>query len=295
MQISGDSISIWVNSSHRKDLVVTHKQFSPEWRKVFFLVVPEDQYQDYKQYEKEGIRLITMPKNIPSYLPSQRQWVIENAESDHVFIMDDDLQFYKRRDDLKLRVATTHDVEDMMTAVRIHLMDTNMVSISSRYQNNLYPTEYKENARCSRCYTVDRHIFLNKLHCTKCDSKGGFRYNPMEPFVHEDMWLVLHWFHNGYTNRQLYNYAQSDKGTNTKGGCSLYRTPDVQQESAFFVQEHFPDIIKVSRKITKGTWSGFDKNQAGENVRTDMTIQWAKAFKPRVKKEDAITRFFGKK
>jgi hypothetical protein len=168
-----------------------------------------------------------------------------------------------------------------MEAVATHLKVVEAVGVSPRYQNNLVEESYKDNTRISRCFTVDVRILR----------KEGFRIDPYYEFMHDDMLLFLQWLQAGYKNRIIYDYAQSDKGSNTPGGCAMYRDDSVQERSANYVKNRFPQFVSIMKKTTKTSWQGFAKNRKGESVRVDLNIHWKKAYRPRQRPE-GVTRFF---
>lgn len=268
-----DTIII-INSSNRVDKVVTPNLF-PDDVMEWLIAVPEDQQDAY--VAKFGQRRVTtIPAEVPQFLPSQRQWVMEhftNHDWKYIWLMDDDLCFFTRNAENLLRKSTTEEIEGMFTAMREHLSEVPMVGISTRLGNNRTLTPFDEINRVTRCYAM----------CTEAFSKVGATFAPYEPFTAEDFHISLCFLEKGYKNRILYTYAQEDVGgSNAAGGCSLYRTAEVQKRTSFWLAENHPSV-KVKGKYTKGAW-GLQELADGRNYRVDVIVQWKQAYKPRVEK-----------
>jgi hypothetical protein len=280
-----DDITICINSSNRADKVCTHKQFSKKIKDHMLLIVPYDQFEAYEKYKDEGLSIIKLPASCPPYIASQRQWVIENIQTDYMFVMDDDLYFNFRDSNKKLKIPSEQILDKMIHEICVHLEEVPMVGISPRGGNNNVVEDYIDITRVFRCYCFDRRIFL----------KLNIRFNPYEPFIMEDFWVILHWLRAGYKNRVLYTYAQGEKGgSNSSGGCSIFRTDEVQEKAVNFIKSTFPDVVTIKKKITKNAWRGFKTNKKGEMIRTDVIIHWKKAYKQKHNLSTSIQSFFEK-
>jgi len=273
-----DTIII-INSSNRVGKVVTPNLF-PDDSMEWFIAVPEEQQDEY--VAKFGQRRITtIPAEVPKFLPSQRQWVMEHFTNHgwkYIWLMDDDLCFFTRNEENLLRKSTTEEIEAMFVEMRKHLDEVSMVGISTRLGNNRITSDYDEINRVTRCYAMSTEVF---------SSINGL-FMPFEPFTAEDFNITLQFLQNGYKNRILHTYAQEDVGgSNAEGGCSLYRTSEVQKKTSFWLAETYPSV-KVKGKYCKGSW-GLQELKDGRNYRVDVIVQWKQAYKP--KKEKAKMNF----
>lgn len=283
------SIGIFINSSNRCDNVKTTLQFPKSWEKITYILVPKEQYQNYKKVCQFG-KVVPIPDCVPHYLPSQRQWAIQHGSAgmENLFFMDDDLSFMARDSNFKLKKSDDSGMEDMLSSVKRHLEDgVPLVGVSPRLGNNRVTDDYLENNRVSRCFALNRNIFL----------KNNLTFAPFEPFVMEDFFVTLALLKLGYPNRIIFTHAQSDGGSNTPGGCSIYRDSDSMLKSVRFLQKTYgTDVVRLKIKSTKNSWSGdsstFQKNGKGETVRPDVVISWKKAYKPRTVTKTGINKFF---
>jgi len=265
-------IIIVINSSNRVDKLRTFNKF-PKGMIDWVVAIPKEQNKQYRSVLPKH-KLLLIPKDVPQFLPSQRQYCTEYHfdKYKYIFFMDDDLTFFKRNKKLKLKKASTKDIEKMFELVRHTLNDFPMVGISTRLGNNCITEDFTDTARVTRCYAFSLDVF----------KKVGAVFNPFEPFVAEDFHINLCFLNKGYNNRVIFKYAQEDIGSNAKGGCSLYRTPKVQEKTAYWMAAHHPEVsVKVKKS---GNWDGFD------DTRVDMIVHWKKAYKPRTKVKNTFLK-----
>ena len=93
----------------------------------------------------------------------------------------------------------------------------------------------------------------------------------------EDFYATLQLLTHGLKNYKFTKYAICSSGSQTKGGCSIYRTNQTHNESMLILKELYPDFVKL-REV-----SGFNK----EGIRLKATIYWKKAFNS-FKKQNCI-------
>ncbi|KKN43514.1 hypothetical protein LCGC14_0702370 [marine sediment metagenome] len=275
-------IGIYINSSKREKIVKTINQMPERWKKFVYIAVPHDQVRRYKYYMKYW-NILSIPKTVPRFLSPQRQWVTENAKERFVFLMDDDLDFLVRDEAYKLKKCEPSDMDAMLAQVLYGLQDDQipLIGISTRLGNNRVTDDYTDITRVTRCYALDKRVF----------DKVGARFDPHpDPSCGmQDFHLTLCWLNAGYPNRVYYNYAQVDSGSNASGGCSEYRDSEVMKRTVKWMVANHPEVRSVV-KTTKGGWDGMEKNEAGENVRTDVIVQWKKAYHPN-NRSDGIAGF----
>ncbi len=214
-------IGIYINSSKRSDDVRTIKQMPDEWREFCWIVVPPNQYKAYKKETSWSI--LRLPKSVPGYLSSQRQWIMDNSEFDYVFMMDDDLTFQRRNKKMKLKNCSEKGMNKMLKMVEEHAIERGvpLVGISTRLGNNRVEKDYADIERVTRCYVVNKSEFY----------RIGMNLAPFEPFLKQDFHLTLTFLKNGLRNRVIYKYTQGD-GSNSTGGCGVYRTPELMDKMA---------------------------------------------------------------
>jgi hypothetical protein len=91
--------------------------------------------------------------------------------------------------------------------------------------------------------------------------------------VMEDFHIALTLLEQGYENVVLNNWCHNQAGSGKAGGCSHFRTAEVQTRNADRLSELHPGVVNVVRKTTKSAWGG------GE--RTDVRVLWKKALNAR--------------
>ena len=202
--------------------------------------------------------LTVLPPEIESIAPT-RQWILDNAEDDKILMIDDDFRFSCRSPGMgtKLFPCLDIDIEDMIEILDTMLSEYSHVAVSARQGNN----HVKESAK-----VVGRGTGFTG--CRVSAVRDIARYDRM--VVQEDLDFTLQLLRAGHPNLVLYSYAYNQSGSNTKGGCSSFRTMAVQKAAAERLAELHPGFVKVVQKKTKGSWGGQE--------RTDVTVYWKKAF-----------------
>lgn len=221
--------------------------------------------QDEEAYKILGKPLLVLPENDRG-LWFARQWVLDYAHENmitKVVQMDDDLTFARRRDDdpTKFRAATDQDMLMMIGSISAELATHVHVAVASREGTNRRTELYIHNLRASR------------VHGWRADKlRGlGLRWDngPVKHMI-EDFWMELSLLTHRYPHQTINWMVQNQAGSGATGGCEIYRTMPVQTEAALALKRAFPDFVKVVTKKTKTSWGGQE--------RTDVTIQWKKAY-----------------
>lgn len=192
-----------------------------------------------------------------------RQDALEMADDDKVLMLDDDLQFYVRRqyDPPRLRNAGGEDL-DLLWAATDHLLGPNLplIGVSFRQHNDATVPPYSYNTRVDRMYAFYRPV-LQEL---------GFRYDAVD--LLENFHLTLSVLRAGYPSMVWWHWAQGQPASNSPGGCSTYRTAEYHGACVKqFAALHAPFVEVVHGKKTKTSWEGI-----GE--RDDVICEWAAAY-----------------
>ena len=224
------------------------------------LVVQARELSSYIHHQSDKVHLVALPDSIRTIAPT-RQWVVENVGTyENVCMIDDDLVFYKRRDDdrTKLRDITPQELKSAFAEMRYHLHDFAHVGFASREGANRNVEQFAENTRIMRVLGYSRDRLTRALA----------RFDRME--VMEDFDVALTLLEQGYPNLVLNNYAHNQAGSDAAGGCSHFRTKELQTENACRLAQRHPAFVSVVEKTTKGAWGG--------GTRTDVRVQWKKAY-----------------
>jgi hypothetical protein len=224
------------------------------------LVVQAHEAVEYRVIYK-NTPLVVLPESIRTLSPT-RQWLLENCPERFMFLMDDDLRFsYKDPEDrTKLLNARPENIRNMMGAMVSKLQRYAHVGISAREGNNRKPESYYKNERMMRVLAYDRDRIPEDCRFDRVPAKQDF-----------DMTLQL--LRRGLANCVIYEYAQDQvAGSNSRGGCSVYRTEEMADEAARELKRLHPKFVRLVEK-DNSNWKGF-KNEK----RLEVVISWKQAF-----------------
>lgn len=225
------------------------------------LVVRQEEAQGALDLAKKHFdcTVLTLPPGITN-IGQTRQWIVEQSGESRLIMMDDDLQFAVRgkREGLLLSPATCGDIYRMVNWMWETLRDETLVGISAREGNNRKEDSREECTRMMRAWGLRTDVFKSI----------GARFDNL-PCI-EDFDVILTFLTHGYKNIVNNEYTTNQAGSNVDGGCSTYRTLEVQADAARALAAKYPGIVKAVEKTTKGSWGG--------GVRTDVTVFWKKAY-----------------
>ena len=249
----------------------------PSWRSKTTMVVPAAEYGLYL----EGLRAIgpvgdsvsVKAKTDIDGISATRQWCGKLAHDrcyDKFVMLDDDIRFLVRRDVDTWRMKSPpapREVEACLWRIS-KMLDTHAHGgVSSRDGNNragiVGPDFFKENERYLRLLAFRTYAFLSCEHG---------RVPVMEDF---DVSLQL--LSRGFKSFVLYYWAQGQTMTNAAGGCSTYRTHELHEAAARKLAELHPGVVSLRTAHKKMDAEGF-------GTRTEVTIQWKKAYERGVAK-----------
>lgn len=250
-------MQILIPTYGRKAKQTTWDNLPPSVRERTKFVVQGKEWDEY--WCRTQYPVVVLPEWITTVGPT-RQWIIDNFMG-KVLLLDDDLVFATRRqEDLgKFKPSTPEDIEEMVDTIEVTLDSIPVVGVCAREGGNRQTEYWSDNTRITRVTGLDTRIL----------SHNDVRYDRTP--VMEDFDMLLQMLKLGYPNVSLNNWVHNQGGSNTKGGCSTYRTPEIQTEAANKLHELHEPFVKVVKKTTKTAWGG------GE--RTDVNVQWKRAFK----------------
>lgn len=248
-------LKLYIPTRGRVNKQNTYKNLPPEWQARTKLVV---HYEEADLYDK-SLPIIVPPKTVTGIGPT-RQWIMDSQEETKICMLDDDLRFDLRREDDpgKFGTAYPEDVSKMFSIMEKTLEDYAHVGVTAREGGNRFHEKVRFNTRMLRVLGFNRAMFY----------AAGARFD--RNVVMEDFDVSLTLLRAGYPNVVLNKYIQGQGSSNAAGGCSIYRTMEVQAEGARRLKELHPDFVSLVTKTTKGAWGG--------QTRTDVMIQWKKAF-----------------
>ena len=248
-------MNIYIPTRGRADQQVTLSYFPEELRQEVTLVVDHDEADQYTKYD---CKTMVCPESVHD-IATKRKYIHENATTNKIVMLDDDLRFYirKKHNDWHLRYLEGEEYPAMFGLIDKWLDDYAHVGVSAREGNNRVEHLSVENTRYMRVLAYNLDHF---------DGVEVGRVKVMEDF---DINLQL--LKKGLPSKVSYYYAQGQGSSNAAGGCSEWRTLDVQSEGAERLKELHPDVVSVVEKETKTAWGGA--------IRKDVKVQWKQAYK----------------
>lgn len=209
-----------------------------------------------------SVPIVVLPAHIKDVSATRDYLVHDVGGEDHIFMLDDDLRFAVRRLDEPTKFAPAEDrhIEAALAYIDDALTSVPMVGLGAREGGNRVTDLWVENTRIMRAFGLNRKYLREKQ----------ITFSPLK--LMEDFHVNLQILESGKSTK-LYNGVVTDQvgGSNSAGGCSTYRTPELQAASAALLASRHPGVVKVVQKTTKGAWGG--------GTRTDVIVQWKQAAK----------------
>lgn len=248
-------MDIMIPTSGRPRKQVTWNSLPQEIRRKVFLVVTQDEAEEYL-HALPNANILVCP-SMP--IGPKRQWCVENA-GHKLLMLDDDLTFFHRREDNPklFRPATFVDVGELIAAIDDELEVCAHVGIGSREGGNRLTERRYFNTRLQRVLAYRTDVL----------QRENIRFDRLP--VMEDFDVNLSLLRRGYRNVMLNWMVNDQGGSNAPGGCSRWRTLDIQAAAARKLAELHYGFVRTVEKTTKTAWGG--------QTRTDVNIQWKKAY-----------------
>ncbi len=256
------NLTIIIPSSGRPDKQVTLNQLPPVLLKQTYLAVPIKEVKDYKQWDGT-CKVFGVPSSVKGISKTRELFLSSDAWTRYMLMLDDDMTFAYRFNMSKpaLEAIQPRSVQiEQLVKFWLNLCQCGFVhaGLSARQGNNNSTEEVTECSRMYNAYMYD----LKVLHTLPI--KLG-RLPVMEDFD-----LTLQLLKLGYPNAMINRWCWNQSGSNAKGGCSQYRTSKMQHDAAHKLAKLHAPYVKVVTKESKN-WQGME-------TRTDVRVQWKKAY-----------------
>jgi len=174
-----------------------------------------------------------------------------------IFIVDDDFKSWSwYRGGSLWTKATTDEIIQGFDEVYGLLQTHAMVGIGQRFMVNQRPLLHE-------CTRVNGCIGINPTLLRRAGAT--FRLPVMGDFD-----LNLQLLTKGYKTLTYNKLVFEQAGSNTEGGCSIYRTNEVQSRGAEALAALWPEFVSIRKKETKHSWGG--------QPRLDVSCRWKAAF-----------------
>jgi hypothetical protein len=225
-----------------------------------WLVCPESEVAQHLRYHDQ---VLACPA---TNINQTHEWILSQATGG-ILTLDDDQYFSFRPTPSEPRpLERIKNLDPMFQWVKDQL-DAGFIhgGISARQGNQHIPRPWADCIRQNNAHFFNADVF-----------KQEGIVLPGEPnsMVH-DFYFTLALLLRGYPNRVAYHYCWSQRGSGAKGGCSTYRTHDLQRTWCENLHAAFPEFVKLVTKTNVSGGSVF----AGERV--DVNIAWLKAWAAR--------------
>jgi len=244
---------IYIPTLGRVGRQATYNALPPKLQSRALLVVPATERTAHGK-----LPVIVCPKH---GIGAVRQWIIDRHDGEKLVMLDDDLKFATRRQDdpTKFLPATPTDVARMFRALEDHLDAYTHASICTREGGNRKLNGYEYDTRMLRVLGYNVPKFR----------KAKVKYDRVP--VMEDFDVTLQLLRAGHRNIVLCSWVQDQGSSNAAGGCSTYRTMEVQRQGAEKLKALHPEFVTiVTKPPIKSGWN--------QQERTDVVIQWKKAY-----------------
>ena len=261
-----DDLTIYIPTRGRLKSQITHNGFPTALRKKIQFVV------DYNDPDKEALLelypdvsrdIFELPKKDSASYSRFSQAMLEACPTKYVVLLNDDIRFNKRRENMKISTSTNKEVVDGFKQM-IRWMDEGLIHCGMAPRDASYASTvpYSDNAR------VMHALFYNSR--AVIDAGCAFTKNVTKNFQMADFHMNLQLLEKGYPNKVSYVYRINPKPTNVSGGSSLHRTKEQQDYSAEALRKNHPLHVKIVTK--KNVWEGW------EEQRKDVIVQWKIAY-----------------
>jgi len=241
----------------------TYESIPYSWRDKCFLVVPEEEHE---QHDK--IPTIPVPPHVDNY-SRKMEWIIQDGMEDGnecCVILDDDLVFSRQvlKDNntrIGLETIKGSECERLLMLwgyMEVLLEDTALVGVHPRQMGHVQKPPFNENGKVICIQGINRRMV------------GTIPDLAKYPIL-SDVVLNATLLARGQGNKIMTTYFQDWGSCNAPGGCSLYRTPEMQAEACYWLEERFGPYIKAVEKESKDGWLG--------GKRVDFRGQWKGLYK----------------
>jgi len=234
-------------------------------KRTVLVIRPDEEWL----YEAIPCKKIMLDKGVEGLSPT-RQWILDNIDDRYVIQLDDDFSSYSFKPDMrqwKLIKATPRQVVEMFELVDFWLrkcvVHAGIMDRVRAAQPSKSGEEYSENTLCMQFLGYDQKILQEE----------GVRFDRVRLAQDKDVCLQL--LERGYGNRVSKRFSYNCSGTDTTGGCAVYRTEKLRIKQAKLLARLHPGIVTQIQKTVK---------KHGETItRMKNRVSWKLAFCSRIK------------
>lgn len=234
-------------------------------------------------------RVLGCPSND---IGSTRQWILDNSDADVVVMADDDMRFSFRPDNSVAKLVPCADLGDLLDLIKTCVSKGFIHGgLSARQGNNRYlmgdsRTTMDDGLAFVDNWRVNNFHFMHREPVLATGVRFEGRDDAGERLVMEDFAFTLGLLLLGHKNRVIYSYVWNQEASGKLGGCSDYRTAEMQDRSAKRLHQLHPEFVKLVEKKnleSSLSWKEF-------KVRTDVVISWMKAYEQGLKTRPPVSK-----
>jgi hypothetical protein len=271
------NMNLYIMTRGRIGAQRTYDSIPYSWRDRTYLVVPEEEMGLHFTLGGDddlgkAIPTIAVPAYVDNY-SKKMKYIIEDGmrdENECCCILDDDLIFSHQipkglnpDGTVKMGLKTLEgaDTERLLTLfgyMELLLEDTALVGVHPRQMGHLQKPPYNENGKVICIQGINRRLV------------GTIPDIDRFPIL-ADVVLNATLLERGQGNKIMTTWFHDWGSCNAPGGCSLYRTPEMQAEACYWLEERFGPYIKAVEKEAKDGWLG--------GKRVDFRGQWKALYK----------------
>lgn len=249
-------MNIYIPTMGRIYNQITWDNMPKELKPITTLVCPSSEYEKHRAL---GRNVMVCDEH---GIGNVRQFLCEQNQR-YILMLDDDQMFFqwKSSEDYHLVKCTDEQFIQLYHDIHKLLMEGHpFVGIGSRQgNNNHFPQRIVENCRNCNSYGIDTEVLYDY----------DIKFNAL-PLM-EDFHVQLSLLTNGFKTLCITDRVWNQYGSGAKGGCSTYRTKELQEQAAKGLKEAFSDFVKLVIKKNKTGWEGLEN-------RTDVIVSWKKAY-----------------
>lgn len=250
-------MNLYIMSRGRAGKVTTWNSIPSTWKERTYIVTSVTEAPAYAEHY--GVeRILYAPSFVTNY--SQKfQWILDDAGAyqphEKAVILDDDLVFSKREGQSLKTIRNPELLAPLWEKMEALLDEYPLVSVHPRAMGHAAPSGHVENGRVICVQGINRRLI------------GPVRVDDFP--ILADVRLNLTLLGRGDKNALITDYFQDHGPCQAPGGCSIYRTPEMQEACIDDLVRRWPNHVrKVIRKPKVAKWLG--------DERVEYVAQWKK-------------------
>src|SRR5882762_4866843 len=250
-------MNLYIMSRGRAGQTTTQKWIPPIWRNRTFFVVPQNERNEYFKHAGD-VGVLPAPVSVTNY--SQKvQYILTGDLDSHAkaVILDDDLVFSRKSDTTRpkslISVKDPEELNGLFETMSLLLNQFPLVGVHPRQMGQDAKTPHVQNGRIICIQAINRRMIGN----VKVDQLP----------ILADVVLNCTLLSRGQANALITTFFQDHGPCQAPGGCSIYRTPEMQRAAVEYLANRWPAYVTVVERRPKvAKWMG--------DVRYDYRCQW---------------------